>query len=146
MSIWVIRDLESHQTARHFLGESPAEREHFESAINNLKVRLLWRITSGKENPEAFSPRHTLTHALFIFPTIHHFHSFNSLHPHPFFYHPSSPHQSLVKISETPVASGHTSAFLVKIGRGCAQDGDLYLVAIMVLCTEEVTAGISVKV
>lgn len=111
MSIWVIRDLESHQTARHFLGESPAEREHFESAINNLKVRLLWRVSSGKENPEAFSTLHTLTHALFIFPTIHHLHSFNSLHPHPLFYHPCSPHQSLVQISKTPVATPALSQF-----------------------------------
>lgn len=108
LSIWVIRDLESHQTDRHFLGESPAEREHFESAINNLKVKLLWRVSSGKENPEAFLPLHTLTHALFIFPTIHHLHT---LHPHPLFYHPLSPYQSLVQISKTPVSTPALSQF-----------------------------------
>lgn len=105
-SIWVTRDLESHQTARHFLGKSPAERELLRVQLTTSRSDFSGEFAL-KKNPQAsFSlsllflaviltatqshtrSLHLLCPLVLLSTHIHFLHSFSLLLP---FHHPSKP-------------------------------------------------------
>lgn len=74
--IWVTRDLESHQTARHFLGKSPAERELLRVQLTTSRSDF-----SGELALEKKILRHSLSFAIFLTATQSHICSLHLLYP-----------------------------------------------------------------